>query len=287
MAHAAPWILVRRIDQLADRVLAIADDVRRHTLGARHDATIHDEHTMIPPIVEMLDEHLTRVLSGDFPRIHDSLRRIELARDAAAVARVDRFEDYRISDLTGSLDCSIERAHHAATRHGQSDVTEKAFRVLFVLRDLDGDRARRPRDRRLNAPEVAPEAELHERSRVEPAHGNVAPPRFFDHRRRGRTESNALVEVLQLGDDLRDIEVLAADACAQDSRSLVHAFDADFLFVVRDDHPPGPFVARLNHAPEAHVAAGERLQLECDVLEDVRQVCPFIQPVHEPARLAA
>jgi hypothetical protein len=67
----------------------------------------------------------------------------------------------------------------------------------------------------------------------------------------------------------------------------VHALDADLLFLVRDDHPPYPLVARGDDAPEADVAAGQRLQLQRDVLQHVRQVRPLVQALDESAGRAS
>jgi hypothetical protein len=69
-------------------------------------------------------------------------------------------------------------------------------------------------------------------------------------------------------------------------RALVHAVDANLFLVVGDDHPPRARIARLHNAPEAHVAAGERLQLESNVLEDVREVRALDQSIDEPALFA-
>ena len=72
-------------------------------------------------------------------------------------------------------------------------------------------------------------------------------------------------------DQLRGVDGLAVDGGADEPRRLVHALDADRFLLVRDDHPPHPFVSRRHDATEADVAAGERLQLERDVLEHVRE----------------
>ena len=57
------------------------------------------------------------------------------------------------------------------------------------------------------------------------------------------------------------------------------------FLLVRDDHPPHVGVAGWHDSTEADVAAGERLQLERDVLEDVREVGAFLQALDETTRL--
>ena len=60
------------------------------------------------------------------------------------------------------------------------------------------------------------------------------------------------------------------------------AREAHLLLLVGDDHPPDAGVAGRHDASEADVAAGQGLQLERDVLEDVRDVRPLLQPLDEP-----
>jgi hypothetical protein len=76
------------------------------------------------------------------------------------------------------------------------------------------------------------------------------------------------------------------DAGAHHAHRLAHRLEAELLLLVRDDHPPHALVPRRHDAPEVHVAPRQRLQLERDVLEHVRQVRPLAQPLDEASRHA-
>ena len=141
--------------------------------------------------------------------------------------------------------------------------------------------------RRLDAAQVPAQSELHERAVVQPPHRDPASTGLLDDRPRGRPEAHRLVQALQVVDHLVGADRPGLDARADEAGCLVHALDADRLFLVGDDHPPHPLVAGRHDATEADVAPGESLQLERDVLEHVRQVCPLVQPLDEPARRAA
>src|SRR3954468_3509302 len=67
----------------------------------------------------------------------------------------------------------------------------------------------------------------------------------------------------------------------------MHGLEADFLLLVFDDHPPHARVAGGHDTPKADVASGERLRLEPNVLQDVRQVRPLRQPAGKPTGFAA
>jgi hypothetical protein len=71
----------------------------------------------------------------------------------------------------------------------------------------------------------------------------------------------------------------AADARAHQLRRLAHALEAHLLLAVLDDHPPGLLVAARHHAAEVHVGAGQRLELERDVLKDMRQARAALEPL--------
>ena len=51
-----------------------------------------------------------------------------------------------------------------------------------------------------------------------------------------------------------------------------YALEPDLFLLVGDDHPPSIRISGWDDASEADIAACQRLQLERDVLEDVRKV---------------
>jgi len=169
-------------------------------------------------------------------------------------------------------------------RNGQADCLEHPLGVVLVLRDLDRNRARVIRERCLNASEVAAKTELNQRVGVQATDGYPASPRFLHDRPCGRAESDALVEILQLAYARLGIERRSAERGAHDRDRIAHALEADVFLVIRDDDPPDAGVARRDHASKSHVAAGEILQLERNVLEDVGDVGAAAESLDEAAR---
>src|SRR6185436_2843234 len=95
---------------------------------------------------------------------------------------------------------------------GEADVAEHAAGVVLVLRDLDGDGAGPVAHGGLDAAQVLPQPELHQRVAVQPAHGDAAAHRLFHDGGGGGAQPHVLAQVVQLLDDLRHVERLAGDA---------------------------------------------------------------------------
>ena len=163
MSDATSWILIRDVDQLADRVLAIARDVCRHTLRDRDHLAADDEHAVIASFRELLDDNALRVGGGAVPGFAHGRFVGESRRDAAAVTQVERLEDDGEADFLREPDGFVGGRRDMTVGDGEADRLEHALRIVLVLRDLDGDGARVVRERRLDAPEIAAESELDER----------------------------------------------------------------------------------------------------------------------------
>ena len=209
----------------------------------------------------------------------------ETRRDPSTVAQVQRLEDDRKADLLRETDRFVRRLGDVAVWHRQADRLEHAFRVVLVLRDLDGDRARVVGERGLNAAKVATETELDERSGVETPNAGCRvvalpprSPRSMVRVARARSRSCSSRRCASASNGV-------PPQCRADERDgVAHALQADVFFVVGDDDPPDAGVAGRDDASESDVAAGEVLQLERDVLEDVRNVRALLEPFDESAR---
>src|SRR5688500_16532431 len=91
---------------------------------------------------------------------------------------------------------------------------------------------------------------------------------------------------MELVDHPLDVHGLATDACRDQAHGGRHALDADILLFIRDDHPPDARITRLHDPAEGDIAAGECLELEGDMLEDVRDVGAAFEPGDETARIS-
>ena len=90
--------LVHLVDQLLDRVLAVADDVARHALGDRDQLAVDHQHAVVVAGDEALDDDAPAVLPGDVEGGAHLLGGREVDRDAAAVVGVERLHHHRVAD---------------------------------------------------------------------------------------------------------------------------------------------------------------------------------------------
>ncbi len=287
MPDPAARIAVLALDELADGAPAIADHVRRHALGHRDHPSVDDEHAVIAPGREPLDDRLARDGARLGPRGAHGVGVIEATGDAAPVVGVERLHDHGKAELLRDGDGVVFARGDLADGHGKPHALEHALGVALVLRDLDRDGARVVGHRRLDAAQVAAGAELDERTGVEPPHGDAAATRLLDDGGGGRSEPHLFVQVVERVEEPVHVDRLAGDARAEHPHAVADGLQPDLLLLVRDDHPPHAGVARLDDPAKAHVGADEGLELERDVLEDVGQVRSFDEALDEAARRTA
>ena len=198
VADAAARIAVHDRHELGDGALAVAHDVPGHALGHRHQLAADDEHAVVEPGEEVLDDHAAGVLAGLLEGGAHLVSGLQIERDAATVVRVERLDDDRIPEALGSGGGGLGGAHHALARHGQAELAEDAVRLLLVGGDLDRDVARLRGDGGLDALLVLAVTELHEAVVVEAHPGDVAGLGGADERAGGGPELTALREVDEL-----------------------------------------------------------------------------------------
>ena len=137
--------------------------------------------------------------------------------------------------------------------------------------------------------QVAAEPELNERVVVEAADGDSAPPRFFDDRAGRGAEPRRFVQIDSRSSMIASMSnVFVGDARAHDPHRVAHRSGG---------RPVPPRRSTMTHqtpsSPDGTTRPKETslpmsdLQLERDVLEDVRDVRPFLQPLDESARPSA
>src|SRR2546423_2861600 len=154
------------------------------------------------------------------------------------MAGVERLENHRITDFLDDVHCALYRARDVAGWYRETDIAEHSLGVVLVLRYLDGDRAGVVGERGLDAPQIFAEPELYERVVIETAHGDAASFGFFDQRRRRRAQSHRFVKGEELLGDFAHIDLGVGNGGANDLHRVAHALEADFFFLVGDDHPP-------------------------------------------------
>ena len=130
VADAAPGIGVGDLDQLGDRVRAVADDVGRHPLGDRDDLIVDDQDAVV-----LAGDEASRprragaaLVVGDREEARAPRPRREVDAYAAAVIAVERLEHDRVADPRARRRPPRRRcAPIAGARHGDADLVQEAL----------------------------------------------------------------------------------------------------------------------------------------------------------------
>ena len=278
VSDAATRIAVDLLDQLLDRLAAVAHDVARHAARDRHQLAVDHEHAVVEALDEALDDDraaaFARVIEG---RAHLIVVR-QADRDALAVVGVERLCDHGVADL-------VRRAHglrrvvdQLLARNRQPQVAEDAVGLLLVGSQLHRDVPGLAGDRGLDALLVATEAQLHQAVAVEAQAGHVPRARRAHQRGGARTQRASLCVLDEAVALLREVEVLGDRACrlqlpreerVQQDDAEPCGLEADLLVLVLEDHVVLAGHAVRAGAAEADLRAGHVLQLDGHVLQHV------------------
>ena len=275
MAVAAPRIGVDRVDQLAHRVHAVADHVRRiaprrgdQPCRRRPAAGSRGRAGTARPSPRRSRRRRGR-------RSSRCSRRHDVDRDALALVAVLRLDDHRQADLQrhgpGLVGVSTDRPIGTGTPAACSRCLVRSLSWAIASRhgagavDLGG-----PDAALLRAP-----AELHQAAFGQPAHtgcrGPAPPSTMAPVLGPRRTSSSMLAQLGHRGGDVEGLPSIAA--CQQLARQGQRA-PADLLFGVFDDDLVDAGFRRRGRPAERHRAAGLRLQRQRQPLQQagVRQL---------------
>ena len=289
--------LVDDLDQLGDGVPAVADDVPGNALGRpprRWPSTTRTRWSW----PGWQASTITRSDSSyAFSKaVAHLVEGLEVDRYAAAVVAVERLDDDGEAQPHRLFDRLLGVADDRLPGHGQPELIEDLMRQPLVGGDLDGDVAGLAGERRLDALLVLAVAELHQRALVQADPGDV--PLLGGAHQGGRrgAEGAALGEAhqaLELGPEIERgrivIGALGRQQVADDAQREIPRRQAHRLLDVAVDDVVlplrQPLAARL---AEGDRRAGEHLQLDGDVLQDVPHPGPLVlfHPPHEAAVLA-
>ncbi len=198
MAHAAARILIHDLDQLLDRVPAVADDVTGRAPCRGDQFAVHHQQTMIVTLQEGLDDHRSRMLACHGKALRYFLVRRESDGDAAAMIAVVGLGHDRKSDAPRGADRLLLVLHQFLFRHRQAERRQYLVGFLLVARQLDRDVRCAAGDRRLDALLVFAVAQLHQRLVIEAQPGDAVPFRRTHQCGRRRPERAALREADEL-----------------------------------------------------------------------------------------
>ena len=162
MAHAAAWILVDDVDELRDRVRAVAFDVAGRAACGRNQLTVHHQQPVIVPFQEGLDDHRARM----FARHQESGRnfgiRGQADRYAAAMVAVIGLGHHRKADALRGAHRLALGLHHFLLWDRQPQSREDLVGLFLVAGEFDRDVWRAAGHRSLDALLVLAVTQLHQ-----------------------------------------------------------------------------------------------------------------------------
>ena len=200
---------------------------------------------------------------------------------------VVRLDHDRIAEPLGVVDGGLDAPDDRPLGDGDAGVLQHVLGEPLVAGRLHGDHARPRRDGGLDAALVLALAELDEVVVVEAEHGDAAMLRLFHDRRRGRAEVVIRADVLELADHALEVDL--AEAAIEErvddvDRALPGRDPRLFDPVAVDDLVDAGGVG-VDGLAEPHLHAGDELQLQREVLDDVAEQRPLAHALDEAAAL--
>ena len=198
MTGAAFGVEVDQIDQLAHRVQAVADDLRRLAPGGGDQLVTDDQQAEIAAGQEFFHHHLAMLGGGAVGDV-DVVAGGDVDRHALALVAVLRLEHHWQAELQGGGPGVVRVGHGAAQRHRHTGGAQQFFRQILVLRDGLGDGAGAVQLGGLDAALARAPAELHHAALGQTPKWNAARHGGFDNRAGARPHALVFIEIAQLG----------------------------------------------------------------------------------------
>ena len=201
----------------------------------------------------------------------------------AAVFRAAGLDHDREAQLLGGGPGVVGADHRPAVGHGHAHGAEELAGQLLVAGDGRGDRPGPVGLGGGDPPLEGPVAELDEALAPEPAVRDVTPPGRRDQGRGARAGAYLPGQVAKPLDLGRHVEGPVVQGGQDQLARRLQAGEADRLLLVLEDDPVDPLLRGHAGPAVADRRAGQALQFQRDVLEDMGRVGPLVEPDEEPA----
>jgi hypothetical protein len=271
--------------------------VSRHPARHGHQLAGDHHHPVVVAGNEALDDDAAAVLAGHLEGPADLLLGRDVDGDSPPVVGVERLHHHRIADPLRRRDRVVLPLHQPLTRHRQPQVGQDPIGLLLVGGELDRDVRGAAGDGRLHPLLVTSVAQLDQALLVEPDPGDPPLLRRAHQRHGARAQRPALGEADELVPLGGEVEVrrhrargpeLGRQQRVEQGEPEAARLEPDVLLLVLIDDVILPGLAVRAGLAEGHRLAGDVLQLDRHVLEDVAHPGALVldQPPDEAARLA-
>ena len=276
------------VAQLRDGGLSVADDPQRFAFRGRDDFRADDEQAVFVAGDEALDEDGAGIafLGGDgVGGMHVRLRH-QVQRHAAAMVAVDGLDGDGQADVLRFFPRRCRAAYHGAFRHRHAARGEQGLGEVLVAGDGLADGARAVRLGRPDAALRAAVAQLHEVAFGQADRGDAAVGGGVDDVAGRRAQAVAVDQFGQFRDLGLQVEGRVVDGGHQQRVARLQGRTADGLVARAERHLINAMVGGGAGLAEAGLHAGQVLQFEDDVFEDVAGPGAVAQALQEAAPFA-
>ena len=277
MAGAATRIGVDLVDQLAHRVHAVTHHQRGLAAGGGHQAIAHHQQPVVVARQVLLDHHRAVAFGAGIGRLEGFLVG-DVDRHAFALVAILRLDHHRQADGLGRLPACFGVLDRQAPGHRHAGGVQQSFGQVLVLGDGFGNRAGGVGFGGLDATLPDAPAKLHQAAVGQAPVGDAACDRCIDDGPGRGPQAHILVECVQAGNGVFDVEALALQGCLAELAAQIESEPAHRLFgVLHHDLVDAGFLGGRG-AAEGHRAAGLALQRQHHFLERVGHGGGFARP---------
>ena len=267
---------------------AVAIDPQGLALGGRDQLVADDEQTVFVARDEAFHQHgrAVALARGQFVgRLHVAFRH-QVQRHAAAVIAVIWLDDDGHADVLRLFPGRFGAAHQAAFRHAHAARFEQEFGEILVAGDAFGDRAGAVRFGRPDAALRGAVAQLHQVAVVQAQGRDAALGGRVDDAGRARAQAARVDHVAQRRQGRFQVVGFIVDGGHQQFTRGGQGGAAHVLFARAEGHLVDAALAGRARLAEARAHAGQVLQLQHHVLEDVGRPRAFAQALEKAAPFA-
>ncbi len=271
------------VNELGHGSLAVADDGGGFSAGSGHQLAPHHQQAVFGALGEFLDNHaaafVARRLEGG---PHLSLAG-QTGEHAAGVVAIARLHYHGRADLLGRLPGIVRVADQAPLGNRNATRTQQVLGQLLVLRDRFSHRTGAVGLGRPDAALLGALAKLDQAAFVEPAHGNATGVGRSGDGGRAGAQAHAVGQLAQFANFLGHVVGLVVDGGQHQFARGEQAGARQPLVAVAHHDPIHTLFHRLTGTAVPHRRAGQVLQFDGDVFQNMRRVGSVAQTLKETA----
>ena len=267
VAFAAPGVGIDPLDQLAHRVLSVANHQRRLAPGSGHQLVAHHQQTVIAAGQKALDHDLVAELGGVVKSRFDVLSAADVDRDPLALVAVAGLDHHWGANRLGRRPSIWGIFHRATLGHGHASGIEQFFGQVFVLRNGFCNGAAQIGFGGLDAALLAAPTKLHQAAFGQAAVGYAAHQCGIHDGAGGGAQADVFVQGRQLTQRRIDVKGRVVPSGLAQLLGQFKGQPAHFFFGVLHHHLVQPCLGCQGSAAESDRTTGFDLHVQGGIFD--------------------